>query len=217
MSRNAAGMTGGLTRPMGSQTITFTADGRFRADGAAGAYVLRDGVLVMTDGAEQSVWYIDAAFAVYTRVAVKDSALLTPPALTFTLTYSAGPGGTIQGAANQSVGYGGDGAAVTAVPDEGYEFTGWSDGTLSATRTDTADGDKTLYATFAAAAQESLFAGGDGYYDDPYQIETISHLLNVRLYPDACYILNNDIVFDGGAPNFVPLYPYARRGADTAV
>lgn len=61
---------------MGSQTITFTADGRFRADGAAGAYVLRDGVLVMTDGAEQSVWYIDAAFAVYTRVAVSVDTLI---------------------------------------------------------------------------------------------------------------------------------------------
>lgn len=61
---------------MGSQTMTFTADGRFRADGAAGAYVLRDGVLVMTDGAEQSVWYIGAAFAVYTRVAVSVDTLI---------------------------------------------------------------------------------------------------------------------------------------------
>lgn len=31
----------------------------------------------------------------------------------------------------------------------------------------------------------------------------------------ACYILNNDIVFDGGAPNFVPLYPYAPAQGQT--
>lgn len=30
----------------------------------------------MTDGAEQSVWYIDAAFAVYTRVAVSVDTLI---------------------------------------------------------------------------------------------------------------------------------------------
>jgi formylglycine-generating enzyme required for sulfatase activity len=55
----------------------------------------------------------------------------------FTLTYTAGPGGSISGNASQSVVEGNDGTAVTAVPNSGFAFTGWSDGVLTAARTDT--------------------------------------------------------------------------------
>ena len=47
---------------------------------------------------------------------------------TFTLTYTAGAGGTITGDTSQTVNYGADGTAVTAVPDTGYHFVDWSDG-----------------------------------------------------------------------------------------
>ena len=46
----------------------------------------------------------------------------------YTLTYSAGKGGTIQGNMSQTVQQGRSGSSVTAVPDEGYEFIGWDDG-----------------------------------------------------------------------------------------
>jgi hypothetical protein len=55
---------------------------------------------------------------------------------TFTLTYGAGLGGTLSGDASQTVGYGGSGTAVTAVPNTGYHFVGWSDAVPTATRTD---------------------------------------------------------------------------------
>ncbi|WP_281890457.1 InlB B-repeat-containing protein [Paenibacillus sp. YYML68] len=55
---------------------------------------------------------------------------------TYTLTYTAGANGQLVGAAVQSVSFGGSGTAVTAVPDTGYTFTGWSDGLQTATRTD---------------------------------------------------------------------------------
>jgi hypothetical protein len=45
----------------------------------------------------------------------------------FQLAYYAGEGGSISGPALQWVAYGADGEAVTAVPDEGYHFTEWSD------------------------------------------------------------------------------------------
>lgn len=56
--------------------------------------------------------------------------------LTYTLTYTAGEGGTLTGTATQTVVAGGDGTAVTAVADELYEFVAWSDGVLTAARTD---------------------------------------------------------------------------------
>ena len=56
---------------------------------------------------------------------------------TYTLTYTAGPNGTISGASSQTVSYGQSGSAVTAVPNTGYHFVQWSDGVLTTSRTDT--------------------------------------------------------------------------------
>jgi alpha-tubulin suppressor-like RCC1 family protein len=55
---------------------------------------------------------------------------------TYTLTYSAGANGSITGISPQTVDHGGSGSAVTAIPDANYHFVQWSDGVLTATRTD---------------------------------------------------------------------------------
>ena len=56
---------------------------------------------------------------------------------TYTLTYTAGANGTITGTSPQTVNHGGEWNTVTAVPDTGYHFVDWSDGVLTAARTDT--------------------------------------------------------------------------------
>jgi hypothetical protein len=56
----------------------------------------------------------------------------------YSLSYAAGTGGTLSGATSQAVDRGADGAAVTAVPDPGYFFERWSDGSTGNPRTDTA-------------------------------------------------------------------------------
>ena len=56
---------------------------------------------------------------------------------TYTLTYTAGANGTITGTGPQTVNYGSNGTAVTAVPDPGYHFVQWSDNATSNPRTDT--------------------------------------------------------------------------------
>ncbi|WP_133241452.1 InlB B-repeat-containing protein [Balneicella halophila] len=56
---------------------------------------------------------------------------------THTLTYVAGTGGTISGTAIQTVKEGESGTAVEAIPDTGYEFVKWSDGSTDNPRTDT--------------------------------------------------------------------------------
>ena len=55
---------------------------------------------------------------------------------TYTLTYTAGAGGTISGASPQTVSQGASGTAVTAVPNVGYSFVNWSDSSVSNPRTD---------------------------------------------------------------------------------
>jgi hypothetical protein len=76
--------------------------------------------------------------------------VVTPAPVTHTLTYGAGEHGTISGANPQTVNDGSDGTTVTAVPDAGYRFVSWSDGVLTAARTDTkVKADLSVTAAFA--------------------------------------------------------------------
>ena len=69
---------------------------------------------------------------------------------TYTLTYTAGANGSITGTSPQTIDQGADGSEVTAVADSGYHFTGWSDGVLTATRTDlNVQADISVTASFA--------------------------------------------------------------------
>jgi len=56
--------------------------------------------------------------------------------LSYILTYTTKTGGTIYGAINQTVISGGNGTPVTAMPNSGYYFTNWSDGSTINPRTD---------------------------------------------------------------------------------
>src|SRR5664280_1518130 len=69
---------------------------------------------------------------------------------TYTLTYTAGSGGTIRGTTPQTVNYGSNGTQVTAVPSAGYTWASWSDSYATAARTDTGvTANKAVTATFA--------------------------------------------------------------------
>ena len=68
----------------------------------------------------------------------------------YTLTYAAGPNGTLDGETVQTVSHGASGTAVTAVPDTGYSFVEWSDASTANPRTDSnVTGDLSLTASFA--------------------------------------------------------------------
>ncbi len=60
-----------------------------------------------------------------------------PAAQKYTLTYTAGANGAISGVSPQSVSSGASGTEVTAVPNAGYRFVSWSDGSTQNPRTDT--------------------------------------------------------------------------------
>ncbi len=82
----------------------------------------------------------------------------------YTLTYTAGANGSISGTSPQTVNHGSDGVLVTATADPGYHFTTWSDGILTAARTDTnVSGNITVTATFASnTCTLTYMAGANG-------------------------------------------------------
>ncbi|MFJ9314818.1 InlB B-repeat-containing protein [Pimelobacter simplex] len=83
--------------------------------------------------------------------------------LQHTLTYLAGPGGTLGGTTPQRVDHGSSGTAVTAVPDAGQRFVRWSDGSTTNPRTDSdVTADLTVTAEFASATHRVRYLAGAG-------------------------------------------------------
>ena len=79
-------------------------------------------------------------------------------AITYTLTYTAGEGGTIVGSTSQSVAQGGSGTEVEAKPNEGYKFVKWSDGLTTAKRTDSnVQANLSVTAEFEKSSTTGLF------------------------------------------------------------
>ena len=169
---------------------------------------------------------------VYVHKDITVTAYFTPvngtddPDSPFILRYTASEGGHIlmDGvppaiSVSQKVAAGESGTAVTAVPEEGYEFVRWSDGVTTATRTDgNVTSDITVTAEFAPDADYEPFAGGDGSEEDPYQIDSLRRLRNMELYPDAHYVLTANIVLPeagDGESNFTPLFSDERMFGGT--
>lgn len=90
--------------------------------------------------------YTLLALLVAAACSKEEEAVVPPAAKQYTLTISAGIGGTVSaegGRYNE-----GTTITVTATPQEEYIFTGWSDGNTDPTRTITIDANKTLKANF---------------------------------------------------------------------
>lgn len=116
-------------------------------DSASHFYSLKSAAYFMVDsGADYSSYYrnITSAGRLYRTYTscingsvrcVSNTAL---PASTKTLTYIAGPNGSVTGNLSQTIVEGSSGTSVTATPNsQDYVFVNWSDGSTAATRTDT--------------------------------------------------------------------------------
>src|SRR5580765_4901817 len=108
-----------------------------------------------------------------------------------TLTYNAGANGSISGTTPQTVNHGADGTAVTAVPNAGYHFVNWSDGVLTATRTDTnVQGDISVTASFAINQYTLTYNAGANGSISGTTPQTVNHGADgtpVTAVPDANY------------------------------
>ena len=82
---------------------------------------------------------------------------------TYTLTYLAGPGGTIDGTTPQTVNHGSSGTPVTAQPAPGFHFARWSDGATANPRTDVGvTAGQTVTAQFTTILHTVRFEAGAG-------------------------------------------------------
>ena len=77
----------------------------------------------------------------------------------YTLTVTAGTGGTVAGGGTYESG---QTATITATPSSGYKFVKWSDGNTSATRTVTVTADATYTATFERTGYTLTVTAGEG-------------------------------------------------------
>ena len=94
----------------------------------------------------------------------------------YTLTYTAGANGSITGASPQTVAHGASGTEVTAVPNTGYHFVSWSDGVLTAARTDAnVTADVTVTATFAITSYTLTYTAGANGSITGITPQTVAH------------------------------------------
>jgi CSLREA domain-containing protein len=95
---------------------------------------------------------------------------------TYTLTYSAGPNGSISGITPQTVNHGTDGSEVTAVADAGYHFVDWSDSSTAHPRTDTnVTADISVTANFAINTYTLTYSAGPNGLISGITPQTVNH------------------------------------------
>ena len=141
----ASAGTGGSIDPSGAVSVDFGADQNFTIAPDTGYHVAD----VFVDGVSESEGVITS----YTFENVDSNHTITASFAvdTFTLTYTAGSGGSLIGDTSQIVNYGANGIAITAIPDLGYHFVNWSDGSTANPRTDiNVTGNVTVTASFTA-------------------------------------------------------------------
>ncbi len=94
----------------------------------------------------------------------------------FTLSYIAGANGSISGTTPQTIVQGGTASNVTAVPANGYRFVSWSDGVLTAERTDTnIQANLSVTATFAINQYAVNYTAGANGSITGNTAQTINH------------------------------------------
>ena len=110
---------------------------------------------------------------------------------TYTLTYTAGAGGSISGDTPQTVDHGSGGTEVEAVPVAGYHFVKWSDDSTVNPRTDTnVTGDISVSASFAINTYTLTYYGGSSAIIMGASPQTVNHGSNgtpVEAVPDTGY------------------------------
>ncbi len=162
----------------GSQAFTITPDSHYHI-----ADVLIDGV--SNPGA------VSGGSFTFTNVMAARSIEASFAIDTYTLTYTAGAGGSITGTSPQTVDFNASGTPVTATPDIGYHFVDWSDGVLTASRTDSnVAADISVTANFAINTYTLTYtagAGGTITGTSPQMVNHGSNGTQVTAVPDAGY------------------------------
>ncbi len=159
-------------------SVSYVGQGTLGADLGEGTYSYSDGVVTaLVQMARGDVvvlfYYIDKNVDLYTKAGVREVPDFAKTAYddqlakangqqtTFTVTYTAGEGGSVSGETQQTVRKNADTTSVRAVAEEGYEFEKWSDGNTSASRKETnVTSDMTLKAVFTKIRYTVTYSAG---------------------------------------------------------
>jgi len=108
----------------------------------------------------------------------------------YTLSYTAGSGGTLSGSTSQTVNCGGNGSAVTAVPNSCYHFVNWNDSSISNPRTDTnIQANASYLANFAVNTSTITYSSGGNGTISGTVVQTVncgSNSTSVTAVPSTC-------------------------------
>jgi len=125
---------GGNISPSGNVTVNHGASQSFTINPGTGYHVLD----ILVDGSSVGAVTSYTFMNLTENHTIAVTFAINPITIsTYTLTYTAGANGTISGTSPQTVNQGASSTAVTATPNGGYHFVSWSDGSLTAARTDT--------------------------------------------------------------------------------
>ncbi len=115
---------------------------------------------------------------------------------THTVTFVCGTGGTLTGTTIQTIAHGANTTAVTAVPDSGMHFTGWTGSVTSTLETIApfqVTGDMTITANFDFNTYTVTFQDGENGRLDGTTTQTVKHgdsTSAVTAIPDASYVFD---------------------------
>ncbi len=128
---------------------------------------------------------------------------------TYTLTYTAGENGSIGGVSPQTVDYGSNGSAVTAVPANGYHFVSWSDASVVNPRTDTnVTVNISVTANFAIDTHTiTVTQGANGTIAPDPAVVNYGANQAFTITPDAHYHIA-DVLVDGSSVSAVTTYTF---------
>ncbi|QNT75743.1 InlB B-repeat-containing protein [Dehalogenimonas etheniformans] len=205
---------GGVIEPSATVTVTFGGTQVFTITSDIG-YHIAD---VLVDGA--SVGALTSY--TFTNVIADHSIAASFAVNTYTLSYAAGPGGSVNGTTPQTVNHGGSGSTVTAVPDIGYHFVTWSDGILSASRAETnVFADLSVSASFAPDLPQNLTitatAGNHGTIDPSGVVSVPSGgSQSFTATPDPGYHVA-DMLIDGASVGALSSYTFTNVVADHTI
>ena len=184
--------------------LTYTAGANGSLTGDSSQTVLRGGngtevVAVADSGYAFTGWSDGVPQAARTDIGVTKDITVTAnfvSLVTWTLTYTAGPGGTITGSASQTVVNGENGALVVATPNAGYVFSGWSDGRSVAPRQELhVHANLSVTAIFEVVPMYNLTysaeTGGTIVGDANQQVAAGEHGTMVVATPSAGYVFDS--------------------------
>jgi len=113
----------------------------------------------------------------------------------YVLSYIAGANGKITGTTSQDIYYGSNATTVTAIPNTGYYFVTWSDGILTAERTDTnIIANKSITATFAINSYTITSSAGAHGTITPTDTVNYGSNKTFTITPDDGYLISDVLV-----------------------